>query len=245
MSAGLAPAPGPQSAPAPSIVELTLGADRVCLAECQWAGPDATAIVLLHDEGDDLDSMRPLAFALAELGFSIVNLDLPGHGLSSGDYADDAPLAIAAAAAFADPETSRGVGFVAVGASCSHLVHAPLVDSVGMVMIDPRELPTELTAESIWRRLPSLYIVDPSDTAADAATEALSAQVRAWNVRCFVHREPAASIDAPLADVSAPDAAHMRFLHIRALSTKFLMEQRHYRTTRTEKPRTEELKDRA
>lgn len=238
MSAGLAPAPGPQSAPAPSIVELTLAPDRVCLAECLWAGPDAAAIVLLHDEAADLDSMRPLAFALAELGFSIVNLDLPGHGLSSGNYTEDAPLAIAAAAAFADPEHARGVGFVAVGSSAAHLVHAPLVDSLGMVVIDPRDLPTELDSENIWRRLPSLYILDPQDAAADAATEAFSRQVRAWNVRAFVHREPAASaapVDAPVAD-----ARHMRYLHIRALSTKFLLEQRHHRNTRTQK-----LKDRA
>lgn len=219
MSAGLAPAPGP-----PSVVELDLGDSRECFAEYHWAGPDAAAVVLLHDEGDDLDSMRDIAVALVQQGFSVLNLDLPGHGLSSADYEDDAPLAIAAAALFADPHADRGVAFIGVGATSAHLVNSPVRHCIGVVLVDPRGIPRELPVGSVWRTTPSLFIVDPSDADADAATEALAAHVRAWNVRCFVHREAGSS----------------RALHVRALSTKFLLEQRAYRHSRTH-----QLKDRA
>jgi len=219
VSAGLAPAPGPAS-----VVELDLGSSRSCFAEYHWAGTDAVAVVLLHDEGADLDSVRDLAIPLAQQGFSVLSLDLPGHGLSSGDFEDDAPLAIAAAALFADPHDTRGVAFIAVGATSAHLVNSPVRNCLGMVLVDPRAVPHNLPVGSVWRSTPSLFIVDPSDTEADAATELLAGQVRAWNVRCFVHRQAASS----------------RPQHIRALSTKFLLEQSAYRVSR-DRP----VKDRA
>ena len=217
-----------------SIVELEMGNGLACLAEFRWVGERAAAVVLVHDNGRDLDSMRSLAQALWDEGFMIVNLDLPGHGLSGGDYERDSARAIAAAALFADPHGIRGVSFVAAGQSCQHLLRAPLADATSVVLVDPHPLPSSLDEKSIWRTTPSLFVVDPANAESDRAAGALSEEVMAWNIRCFVHRgQPRQDEDRDVAD-------HDRYLHIRALSTKFLLEQRFYRESRQAK-----LKDRA
>ena len=41
-------------------------------------------LVMLHDHGGDLDSWRGIDRLLAEQGFRVISLELPGHGLSDG-----------------------------------------------------------------------------------------------------------------------------------------------------------------
>ncbi|MBL6925404.1 MAG: hypothetical protein ISR42_08480 [Acidimicrobiia bacterium] len=41
-------------------------------------------VVMLHDHGEDLDAWRGVDRALAEQGFRVISLELPGHGLSDG-----------------------------------------------------------------------------------------------------------------------------------------------------------------
>src|SRR5690348_16081509 len=43
-------------------------------------------VVLLHDEGDDLDCWQPVRAALLPRGWSVLALDLRGHGGSEGQW---------------------------------------------------------------------------------------------------------------------------------------------------------------
>ena len=67
-----------------------------------WPGDD-TWVVLVHDVGDDIDVWRPLRVALAARGWSVLALDLRGHGGSDwseavayrpADYAADIVAAL-------------------------------------------------------------------------------------------------------------------------------------------------------
>jgi pimeloyl-ACP methyl ester carboxylesterase len=57
----------------------------------RWRG-DATSVLLLHAPGEDLDAWEDLPGVLAGDGYSIVAVDLPGHGLSDDPWE---PLAVA------------------------------------------------------------------------------------------------------------------------------------------------------
>ena len=42
-------------------------------------------VVMLHDYGEDLDAWRGVDRSVAEQGFRVISLELPGHGLSDGE----------------------------------------------------------------------------------------------------------------------------------------------------------------
>jgi pimeloyl-ACP methyl ester carboxylesterase len=67
-------------------VDIPVGAD-VCLRGHYWPGA-ATWIVLLHDVGDDedLDCWQPLVPSLLNRGWSVLAVDLRGHGASDGEW---------------------------------------------------------------------------------------------------------------------------------------------------------------
>lgn len=72
------------------------------------------AILLVHDLGADLDEFGPLPEALAALGYRVLAVDLPGHGLSDGD--DVEPLAcVAAVRAVVAQLGGTRLGIVATG----------------------------------------------------------------------------------------------------------------------------------
>lgn len=55
----------------------------------RW-GDEPDRVVLLHDAGRDLDAWGPLPARLAaRLPVAVVNLDLPGHGLSDDPWRED------------------------------------------------------------------------------------------------------------------------------------------------------------
>lgn len=84
----------------------------------EFPGPDAVVlrgllfgqgrccVVLVHDVGHDLDRWREQAFWLAEHGFRVLAVDMPGHGASDG--APD--LELWAAAVLAAVEFAVGSG---------------------------------------------------------------------------------------------------------------------------------------
>jgi hypothetical protein len=204
------------SDPRIGVVELRLSPDLACVGEYLHAGTQAASVVLLHDRDRDLDDLHPLAWELHAAGFNVVNLDLPGHGLSEGDYEQDSARAIAAAGLFADPNFDRGVAFVAEGETCHLLLTSVPLAPIAMVLLRPQSVPAGWTESSTWPRTPALLIVDPADEASDSVAADIVAGLRAWNVRGFVHR----------------DAGDMWQVQTSSLATRFLLEQRTYWASR-------------
>jgi len=54
------------------------------------AAPGSGTVLFVHDIGSDLDELGSVPEVLAALGFDVVMIDLPGHGLSDGDEPDPA-----------------------------------------------------------------------------------------------------------------------------------------------------------
>lgn len=89
--------------PLGSAVELAVGADVV--RGVGYAGTGRGTLLFVHDLGEDLDQFGDVPRMLAAAGFDTVAVDLPGHGLSTGDelpadrcWAVVAEIATAAAA---------------------------------------------------------------------------------------------------------------------------------------------------
>jgi pimeloyl-ACP methyl ester carboxylesterase len=72
------------------------------------------AILLVHDLDADLDEFGSLPEALAALGYRVIAVDLPGHGLSDGDDVDPPTCAAAVREVVARFAGAR-IGIVASG----------------------------------------------------------------------------------------------------------------------------------
>jgi pimeloyl-ACP methyl ester carboxylesterase len=81
-------------------------------------GDEEAWVVLVHDEGADLDSLAPLAEGLADARFATLAVDLRGHGASDGepDF-DSAALDVQAALDWARAAGAAEVFLVAAGAA--------------------------------------------------------------------------------------------------------------------------------
>ena len=181
----------------------------------------ATAVVLLlHDQGADLDSLGWLRAALLDSGLGVISLDLPAHGLSGGSYGPHAAAAIEQAAVLADPDGARGVAFVAVGMTAVHLLRADVGRALAAALIWPDDATGATYADSEWRRTPMLSILDPGSPGSEQTATALAAHAREWNVRAFVHRES-----------PSPRTTDWR-THAAAMVSRFVLEQSAYRQAR-------------
>jgi pimeloyl-ACP methyl ester carboxylesterase len=179
-----------------------------------------TTVVLLHGLDRDLDDHRSLAWFLFEAGFNVLNLDLPGHGMSGGEVAD-VPAAIKAAAAFALADGASGIAYVANASLGAILMTLPPNDAVALVMTHPDPGVEPSSPIEDWQCVPSLYVVDPTSTRSDDYAKQLASASRAWNLRCFVHDdEPAES--GPNSDGSTWG------IQSASLTRSFLLEQSFY-----------------
>jgi pimeloyl-ACP methyl ester carboxylesterase len=210
-----------------AVLEIPVAPGVNCLVEYlrrDGAGDETgtTAVVLLHDLDRDLDDHRSLALFLFEAGFNVLNIDLPGHGMSGGAVAD-MPAAITAAALFAVADGSAGVAYVAAGRLGPILLALPPDDAATLVMLqpDPRaDGQAELPAEG-WEYVPSLYLVDPASADSDEYAQQLASASRAWNLRCFVHG------DEPTQPGSRPAGSTWE-IQSANLTRSFLSEQTFY-----------------
>lgn len=67
----------------PLPIAIRLDSD-VVLRGHEWS-VDGPAVLFLHDLGDDLDSWGSITGRVADHGFRVISVELPGHGLSDGD----------------------------------------------------------------------------------------------------------------------------------------------------------------
>ncbi len=193
----------------PSVISVTTASGHQLFGQRHLDDADAPRVVLLHDEGSDLDSLRWLRGALTAQGVCVDEWDLPGHGLSEGAYDADCHEAIISASRVADPTRDAGVSYVAVGGTCSRLLGTDLPEPVSVTLVRPDGPPPDGYRDSAWSRTPTLCLVDPSDPASDGAAQDLSRRIRAWYLRAFVH----------------PDDAERWQLHAAAMTVRLVLEQ--------------------
>jgi hypothetical protein len=168
-------------------VEVTLD-DQVSMFGELASPPGARGTVLLvHDVGADLDSVRAFAQPLLVLQLSTLLLDLPGHGLSGGLWGDDARRGMAAALAVAAATGPAAV--LAVGTSCATLLSVEPGEVCAAALVSPRLSTDLLVPDSAWRAVPQIAMGDSTDPAMDETLGALGHWVRAWAMRLHVHLE--------------------------------------------------------
>lgn len=214
---------GGQATPVVVRAELVPGVESLG----EWiAAPDSHgAVILLHDLGSDLDSMRFVSQALVAVGVGVMRLDLPGHGLSAGEYWRHGPAAIEAAFQYA---LERGAGHVAVvahGHSCALAAGAAVVP-VAAVLIDPRPSDDAPARQEPWDRVSTTFIQDPLDEVTSAEVDRVMGQMHAWTVRVDLHpnRE----------DVGGENwVPRLAMPQVTGMTAKFLVEQLAYAAARS------------
>jgi pimeloyl-ACP methyl ester carboxylesterase len=76
-------------------------------------------VVFVHDIGADIDEFGALPQAIARLGFDVVLVDLPGHGLSDGDEPDPGGIIDAVTAVLDELADRAPFGLVSAGRSAT------------------------------------------------------------------------------------------------------------------------------
>ena len=163
-------------------VEVT-AEDGVVLRGQLWPG-DAYWVILLHDVGDDqdLDVWRPLAPSLAGHGFTVLALDLRGHGASDGAW--DAGTAVADAAAVlsaAGAGGALGLTVVAAGASAQTALRVAATARVeGLVLLSVPAVDPATAAELRAPGAAKLFVVGAGDELLDRTTSRLRNASIGW-----------------------------------------------------------------
>jgi pimeloyl-ACP methyl ester carboxylesterase len=151
---------------------------------------DSTWLVLVHDVGEDIDVWHTLRAGLAPRGWTILALDLRGHGGSEGEWLPDrAELDVDLGIVLARRNGATHVAVVAAGRSAITALRAveralpepafDLPDS--LVLLSPGPLdgadPRTLRGEGIAK----LFVVGGRDEAADDVTRLREASI-GWTI---------------------------------------------------------------
>lgn len=184
-------------------VELPSGA--LCLGEREGSGEMGTCIVL-HDVGQDLDRMRPMAQALRRVGFESLLVDLPGHGMSSGDVGRDGADVLPAL--LGNGELRAPVTAIGEGHAADLLLRGATEELSALALLAPRSDVSEQEYEQgAARRIPTLVVLDPHDEPAVAISDMIARHARAPWGRVFAHRGARSESGLPLWAVRTADAA--------------------------------------
>jgi hypothetical protein len=211
--------------PAPVVVRAELEPGVECLGEWIAAPGSLGSAILLHDLGSDLDSMRHVSRALVSAGVGVLSLDLPGHGISAGDYWTHGSAAVEAAAEYVAGRGGGEVAVVAHGHSCA-IATGAAVAPVAAVLVDPRSGQDAPARQESWNTVSTVFIQDPLDEVMTAEVDRTMAQMHAWTVRVDLHpdRETAGDAEA-LPRLAMPQVTGM--------TAKFLLEQFAYAAARS------------
>jgi pimeloyl-ACP methyl ester carboxylesterase len=156
--------------------------DDITLRGQLWpAGEDW--VILVHDAGEDLDAWDDFPAELFGRGFTVLTMELRGHGLSDGpwlaEYADrDVEAALHYAAghgAFTTTVIGAGVGATAA------LIAAGRVPVTSLALLSPRATLAGHAEEEMRRCVaPKLIVAGAADTAACEEAERLRALAIGW-----------------------------------------------------------------
>lgn len=185
----------------PQPLEFALGSGGSVFGELWLPESPRGSVLLLHERGSDLDSLRAFAEPLRVLDLASVLIDMPGDGLSDGTWETDGPVALRLGLAECSRH-STSVGAIAIGSAGNLLFGMHPAPVVVAALVSPRLSPDELSAAELWRGVPQIWIGDPCDTVIDQSMENLSKWIHAWSLRMFVHYLDG---DAPQAGAWTPN----------------------------------------
>ncbi len=148
--------------------------DAAILRGVLWRGGD-DSVLLVHDAGQDLDAWRPLTAAVAAAGYTVMTVDLRGHGASDGEW-DWASLDRDLAAIVRRARDSVRGRLVMIGAGATGLPvlagdFDPRPDAV--ILFSPGPLRNGEAGRLRGERMNKLFVVGAQDRAADSAALAL------------------------------------------------------------------------
>lgn len=160
--------------------------DRLVLRG-QRQGDGARWILLVHDEGQDLDVWGELPAGLARSGFTALSFDLRGHGASDDPWdAAAARLDVLAAMSFARSEGAGPIGLVGSGTGATACVEAAAIrETAALVAISVTAVPSAVEAAQMVR-CPKLFIVGSWDEAARQDAQALHDGSPGWGLLSLV-----------------------------------------------------------
>ena len=160
--------------------------DGIRLRGQVWQG-GADSVVMVHDLGQDLDCWRPLASPVLEHGYTVVAIDLRGHGASDGD-ADrpDVETDLLAAVTGARERCKGTLTVIADGAAAVAALSPRLEgQSDGLILFSPRPKRAQL-ARLRGSGTAKLFVVGAADPEADqCATELRNRSIGAAGVISF------------------------------------------------------------
>lgn len=169
------------SDPSPDVVPIAVADGVEVIGEWSRTDDRRAVVLALHDRDHDLDRVRPFARQLARLGIDTLMVDLPGHGLSAGQWDDHGPAAVEAALAVCRNDNPL-VSVLAVGAATG-LVLACEAEVCSLVAIAPQIDVALLGDDTRWRTTPTLTASDPSNEASQTAQKAIAKWIRAWHLQ--------------------------------------------------------------
>ncbi|MEI8057788.1 MAG: hypothetical protein WCI29_10305 [Actinomycetes bacterium] len=198
-------------------VEFEVEPDISIFGEYTEITDSRAVVLLLHDRGADLDSVRAFTHAFHRLLIDTCLVDLPEHGLSGGSWDEHAMTAVSMALDLCSQRASS-VGVLAVGAAATVLFELPAPAVHALALIEPALTVPQLDLAESWRSIPQIAMGDPTNEAVQESMENLRLWVRAWSMRVYVHYE---------ADASA--ATPQWTEHMKHSSAAFIAEQLAYR----------------
>lgn len=197
-------------------VEFELSHGVSCFAEyAMTSSPSCSLCIVLHDEGEDLVSLRWLSLRLLAEGISQLLVDLPGHGLSGGNTRDHLKAALDAAHAFAGSIGCTTVSFLAKGSTCrSMLLAEQSCPPVAAVLMSPVGPAPDAIQHASWQHVPKLAFLPRDHPASTAFADAVVRDTHAWCLRASLAFDPGRTALSAAAETQ-----------IGSITAKFLLEQ--------------------
>ncbi len=164
----------------PVALEWTLSSQPGAVRAIHWPG-GRTAVVLIHDieEGSDLDSWAELPDILNQEGYTVIALDLPGHGLSAGEFSESAGReAVDRACQHAKSITGNSPAIIAAGDGLRMISENALTfDSIrALVVLSPSDAPAPTGT------FPKLAFVGATDERSRAAADLFLRTSQGWTL---------------------------------------------------------------
>lgn len=153
----------------------------------QRRGEGPRWVILVHDEGQDLDAWRELPGELARVGFTVLSFDLRGHGASDDPWNATAAVGdVLAAMSFAQTHGASAIGLVGSGVGATAcLAAAGIRDPAALVAISARPATSALQAAQIVK-CAKLFIVGSWDEDARRNAQELHNSSAGWSLLSLV-----------------------------------------------------------